>query len=81
MLKRLRGDAFADGATALKRSTQAPRDVRERRHLDTMRTALGSLRSTFAHWEHATTWRLRVEVLRELGLLPEESEEDDAPGE
>jgi hypothetical protein len=44
-------------------------------------TLLASIRSTFAHWKHGTTWRLRTEVLRELGLLPEESEDADAPGE
>ncbi len=28
-----------------------------------------SLRSTFAHWAHGDTWRLREQTLRELGLL------------
>jgi hypothetical protein len=31
---------------------------------------MASLRSTFAHWAHGDTWRLRTETLRELGLLP-----------
>jgi hypothetical protein len=31
---------------------------------------MASLRSTFAHWVHGDTWRLRTETLRELGLLP-----------
>ena len=31
-----------------------------------------SLRATFAHWEHADSWRLRESTLRELGLLQQE---------
>ena len=30
---------------------------------------LASLRSTFAHWRHADSCRLREQTLRELGLL------------
>lgn len=37
---------------------------------------LASVRSTFAHWRHADTWRLREQTLRELGLF---DEEDDDP--
>jgi hypothetical protein len=36
---------------------------------------MASLRSTFAHWEHADSWRLREKTLRELGLLHDEEEE------
>jgi hypothetical protein len=35
---------------------------------------LASLRSTFAHWAHADTFRLRAQVLAELGLLAGEIE-------
>jgi hypothetical protein len=59
----------------------SPHDVRERQHLNNMQASLASLHSTFARWEHGITWRLRAEVLRELELLAEESEEDDAPAE
>ena len=36
---------------------------------------VASLRSTLAHWSHGDTWRLRTELLRELGMLPEGGEE------
>ena len=36
---------------------------------------MASLRSTFAHWAHGDTWRLRDQTLRELGLLSD----DDLP--
>ena len=35
---------------------------------------LASLRSTFAHWEHADSWRLREQTLRQLGILWREEE-------
>jgi uncharacterized protein YjiS (DUF1127 family) len=35
---------------------------------------IASLRSTFAHWEHGDTWRLREKTLRELGLLHDEQD-------
>jgi len=37
---------------------------------------LASLRSTFAHWDHADSWRLREQTLRELGLLQGEEGEE-----
>jgi hypothetical protein len=40
---------------------------------------LASLRSTFAHWSHGDTWRLREDTLRSLGLLHGEDERDDEP--
>ena len=33
-----------------------------------MAEAIASLRSTFSHWSHADSWKLRTETLRELGL-------------
>jgi RNA-directed DNA polymerase len=34
-----------------------------------------SLRATFAHWDHADSWRLRERTLRRLGLLLEDGDE------
>ncbi len=34
-----------------------------------------SLRSTFGHWSHADTWRLKARTLRRLGLLYDPNEE------
>jgi hypothetical protein len=34
------------------------------------------LRAVFAHWEHGDTFRLRTDVLRELGLLAEPAAEE-----
>jgi hypothetical protein len=34
-----------------------------------MAELIASLRATFAHWKHGTTYRLRGLVLSELGLL------------
>jgi hypothetical protein len=35
-----------------------------------------SLRSTFTHWEHADSWKVERETLRELGVLDEPGEPD-----
>jgi hypothetical protein len=34
-----------------------------------------SVRSTFAHWAHADSWRLREQTLRELGLHVTQSDD------
>jgi len=38
-----------------------------------------SLRSTFAHWNHADSWRLRTQTLRRLGLLAFDDDDEDEP--
>ena len=38
---------------------------------------IASLRSTFAHWEHGTTYRLREQTLRELGILHADAPPED----
>ncbi|MBN1608248.1 MAG: RNA-directed DNA polymerase [Polyangiaceae bacterium] len=35
-----------------------------------------SLRATFAHWDHADSWRLRERTLRRLGLLLGDGDDD-----
>jgi hypothetical protein len=56
----------------------------EARHDGDPETFLRSLRATFAHWKHGTTWRLRAQVLRELGWLapgatPAPADEESGP--
>ena len=56
----------------------------EARHNGDPETFLRSLRATFAHWKHGTTWRLRAQVLRELGWLapgatPASADEESGP--
>jgi hypothetical protein len=60
----------------VKRSSVARAQKRLRERLEAARGSpeamagfLASLRSTFAHWEHADSWRLREKTLRDLGLL------------
>ncbi len=67
----------------VKRSSVARAQTRLREKLEmsrgdpqAMRSFLASLRSTFAHWEHADSWRLRKATLRELGIL---ATDEDAP--
>jgi hypothetical protein len=43
---------------------------------DAMKAFLASLRSTFAHWKHADSWRLREKTLHDLGIL---ANDEDAP--
>jgi RNA-directed DNA polymerase len=63
-------------AVRVKRSSVARAQKRLRERLaaaqgspEAMAGLLASLRSTFAHWEHADSWRLREKTLRDLGLL------------
>jgi hypothetical protein len=46
-----------------------------RRDPTLQRDFAASLRSTFAHWQHGTTYRLRTQLLRELEVLSDDGDE------
>ncbi len=72
----------------VKRSSVARAQKRLRERLQAARGSpeamagfLASLRSTFAHWEHADSWRLREKTVRDLGLLAGADNADDPDDE